>query len=100
MATSLPAVNHMHAPYYTGDLRNNVYQQYIEGAGHTIYFEHELVKLVHDGEGTKVTGAVFKTKDGYVQINAAESPAGHRRLRGQSDYDRGPAAQRSPVRDG
>lgn len=66
-----PTVNHMHAPYYTGDLRNNVYQQYIEGAGHTIYFEHELVKLVHDGEGTKVTGAIFKTKDGYVQINAA-----------------------------
>lgn len=67
-----PTVNHMHAPYYEGEMRNDVLQKVIEGAGHTIAFEYELVKLVHDGSGTKVTGAIFDTKDGYVQVNASQ----------------------------
>lgn len=67
-----PTVNHMHAPYYDGIMRNNVLQQHIEDAGHTINFEYKLVKLVHEGEGTRVTGAIFETKDGYVQVNARD----------------------------
>ncbi len=65
-----PTVNHMHAPYYDGVMRNDVLQKVVEDEGHTIAFEHELVKLVHDEAGTKVTGAIFKTKDGYLQVNA------------------------------
>lgn len=65
-----PTVNHMHAPYYDGIMRNNVLQQHIEEAGQSITFGYELVKLVHaDG---KVTGAIFKTDAGYVQVNAKD----------------------------
>lgn len=65
-----PTVNHMHAPYYSGVMRNNVLQQHIEEAGHSIAFGYELVKLVHaDG---KVTGAIFNTDAGYVQVNAKD----------------------------
>ena len=67
-----PTVNHMHAPYYTGEMRNNVLQKHIEDAGHTIAFEHNLVKLVHSDDGARVTGAIFETGDGYVQINACD----------------------------
>lgn len=65
-----PTVNHMHAPYYSGVMRNNVLQQHIEEAGQSIAFGYELVKLVHaDG---KVTGAIFNTDAGYVQVNAKD----------------------------
>lgn len=65
-----PTVNHMHAPYYDGVMRNNVLQQHIEEAGQSIAFGYELVKLVHaDG---KVTGAIFNTDAGYVQVNAKD----------------------------
>ena len=65
-----PTVNHMHTPYYEGTMRNDVLQQHIEEAGESIAFGYELVKLVHaDG---KVTGAIFKTDGGYVQVNATD----------------------------
>ncbi len=65
-----PTVNHMHTPYYEGTMRNDVLQQHIEEAGQSIAFGYELVKLVHaDG---KVTGAIFKTDGGYVQVNATD----------------------------
>lgn len=65
-----PTVNHMHAPYYDGVMRNDVLQQHIEEAGQSIAFGYELVKLVHaDG---KVTGAIFSTDEGYVQVNAKD----------------------------
>lgn len=65
-----PTVNHMHAPYYSGVMRNDVLQQHIEEAGQSIAFGYELVKLVHaDG---KVTGAIFNTDAGYVQVNAKD----------------------------
>ncbi len=65
-----PTVNHMHAPYYSGVMRNEVLQQHIEEAGQSIAFGYELVKLVHaDG---KVTGAIFNTDAGYVQVNAKD----------------------------
>ncbi len=50
--------------------RNELLQSYIEEAGNgdKLLWNHTLLKLVHtDG---KVTGAIFETDDGNVQINA------------------------------
>lgn len=49
-----------------------VMQKIIEEDGYEIKFEHELVELVRE-EGGPVTGAIFTTPDGYVQINAAST---------------------------
>ena len=49
--------------------RNYVLEDYIEEAGHSINYNYELVKLLREDEGA-VTGAIFSTNDGYVQINA------------------------------
>ena len=43
--------------------------QIIEEDGYEIKYEYELVKLLRDGDGP-VTGAIFTTPDGYVQIDA------------------------------
>ena len=42
---------------------------YINDRGYDVTYNHSLVKLVQDESG-KVTGAIFETPDGYVQINA------------------------------
>ena len=64
----VPYVQHLWEPSYVPPTRNDVIAERLSGQGHDILFEHEMVKLLH-GEGT-VTGAIFKTKDGYKQINA------------------------------
>ena len=70
----VPPQQHMYTstdPDFKGmDNRNEVLQSYIEAAGNADRFlwNHELVKLVH--EGGKVTGAIFSTDDGNVQVNA------------------------------
>lgn len=51
--------------------RNELLQAYIEGKGYAIDFGYDLQKLVRDEEGGPVTGAVFSTKSGFVQVNAA-----------------------------
>lgn len=51
--------------------RNNILLKYIQGKGYDVTYNHKLAKLVQDSSG-KVTGAIFETKDGYVQINAAK----------------------------
>ncbi|MEG2932187.1 MAG: FAD-binding protein, partial [Gordonibacter sp.] len=51
--------------------RNKVLLSYLNGKGHDVVFNHKLVKLVQ-GDGGKVTGAIFETPDGYVQIDAAK----------------------------
>ena len=43
--------------------------QIIEEDGYEIKYEHELVELIREENGP-VTGAIFTTPDGYVQINA------------------------------
>lgn len=43
--------------------------QIIEEDGYEIKYEYELVELIRE-EGGPVTGAIFTTPDGYVQINA------------------------------
>ena len=54
---------------YASMTRNMLLEDYIEQKGYAINYEHDLVKLVRDGDGP-VTGAIFATPDGYVQINA------------------------------
>ena len=49
--------------------RNKVLAKYIQEKGNEIRFGTKLVKLIREGEG-RVTGAIFETKEGYLQINA------------------------------
>jgi len=51
--------------------RNKVLLAYINERGYDVTYNHSLAKLVQDESG-KVTGAIFETPDGYVQINAAK----------------------------
>ena len=67
----MPYLQHVYLPPYTPPMRNDVLAEHIEGLGHEIRYKHELVKLVHDG--AKVTGAIFSTSDGNVQINAKDT---------------------------
>ena len=50
-------------------LRNPILERYIQEAGHEVSYGYEMVKLLREDEGA-VTGAIFSTSDGYVQINA------------------------------
>ena len=67
----LPYLQHVYLTPYTPPMRNDILAEHIEQLGHEIRYKHELVKLLH--EGGKVTGAVFKTPDGNVQINAKDT---------------------------
>lgn len=67
----MPYLQHVYLPPYTPPMRNDVLAEHIERLGHEIRYKHELVKLVHDGP--KVTGAIFATPDGNVQINAKDT---------------------------
>lgn len=49
--------------------RNVLFRKHVEDAGYQISFEHMLAKLVREGEGA-VTGAIFETPNGFVQVNA------------------------------
>lgn len=49
--------------------RNALLEDYIGKTGHEVTYEYDLVKLVRDGDGP-VTGAIFSTPEGYVQVNA------------------------------
>ena len=49
--------------------RNIELQKYAEAKGVPFRFGHTLVKLLRDGDGP-VTGGIFETSAGYVQINA------------------------------
>lgn len=51
--------------------RNMVVEEYIGSKGYGISYQHDLVKINRE-EGGRVTGAVFSTPDGYVQVNAAK----------------------------
>ena len=49
--------------------RNTILLHYIQERGYDVTYNHDLAKLVQDENG-KVTGAIFKVTDGYVQINS------------------------------
>ena len=54
-----------------GKERNVLFEEHIKAAGHEVLFQHVLSKLIREDDGKgRVSGAVFKTNDGYVRINA------------------------------
>ena len=63
-----PVTEHMSGTAYIPPTRNEVICNHITDNGGAINFDYEMVKLVH--EDGKVTGAIFNTDDGYVQVNA------------------------------
>lgn len=54
---------------YASTPRNMLLEDYIGQKGYSVNYEYDLVELVRDGDGP-VTGAIFSTDEGYVQINA------------------------------
>ena len=63
-----PVTEHMSATAYIPPTRNEVILSHIEESGNEVRWSYDLVKLVHaDG---KVTGAIFDTDEGLVQVNA------------------------------
>lgn len=63
-----PVTEHMSGTSYIPPTRNEVICNHITDNGGVINFDYEMVKLVH--EDGKVTGAIFNTDDGCVQVNA------------------------------
>ena len=63
-----PVTEHMSGTAYIPPTRNEVICNHITDNGGVVNFDYEMVKLVHEDD--KVTGAVFNTDDGYVQVNA------------------------------
>ncbi len=51
--------------------RNQIFEDLLNKQGNGVLFGFDLVKLVTDESGA-VSGAIFDTKDGYVQINAED----------------------------
>lgn len=49
--------------------RNVLFEKHINEAGYEVTYGHLLAKLVRE-EGGRVTGAIFDTENGYVQVNA------------------------------
>ena len=49
--------------------RNKVLLAYINERGYDVTYSHSLARLVQDESG-RVTGAIFETPEGYVQINS------------------------------
>lgn len=64
----VPVLQHVWMTPYTPPTRNDVFAQHIADAGNPARFGYKLIKLVHDGG--KVTGAIFETESGTVQIDA------------------------------
>ncbi|MCI8468526.1 MAG: FAD-binding protein [Eggerthellaceae bacterium] len=64
----VPVLQHIWVTPYAPPTRNDVLATHIEQLGNPARFNHEMVRLVHD-DGA-VTGAIFDTDEGYVQINA------------------------------
>lgn len=49
--------------------RNVIIEEYMASKGHSVSYQHTLVKLIRE-EGGRVEGAIFETPDGYVRIDA------------------------------
>ena len=66
-----PVLQHVYLPPYTEPMRNDILVEHIEELGYSIRMETTLVRLVHADNA--VTGAIFETADGYIQINATNT---------------------------
>lgn len=64
----LPILQHVWLTPYTPPMRNDILEEYMKAAGDEIFYGYEMVKLLHGDN--KVTGAIFNTSEGYVQVNA------------------------------
>ena len=65
----LPVLQHMYLTPYSDPMRNDVLLSHVqEKSADSVRWGYDLVKLVHE-EG-KVSGAIFNTSEGYVQVNA------------------------------
>ena len=67
----LPVLQHVWLTPYAPPMRNDVFASLIEEAGNPVRFGWELVRLA-EGDGV-VTGAIFSTDEGYVQVNAKDT---------------------------
>lgn len=65
-----PTTEHYFMPTYEYPMRNDILEWHIQEAGHEVSYRHDLVRLDH--EGTRVTGAVFRTEEGLKRINATK----------------------------
>ena len=63
-----PVVEHSWPIPYVPPTRNEVLLAHMREQGGDVRFGWEMVRLVH--EGGVVSGAIFKTEDGYAQIDA------------------------------
>ncbi len=54
---------------YAAMPRNMILEDYIVQKGYSVTYEYDLVELVREEDGP-VTGAIFATPEGFVQINA------------------------------
>lgn len=63
-----PILQHVWLTPYEPPMRHEVFEEHMKAQGDEIYYKHDLVRLLHDGDA--VTGAIFKTPEGNVQINA------------------------------
>ena len=63
-----PVTEMMSSTFYIPPTRNDVIYSHIQQGGQDVAFGYEMVRLVHGDAG--VTGAIFETEDGYVQVNA------------------------------
>ena len=63
----VPPIQHMDATMAQD--RDEAFQTHIEGLGHEISFGYNLQKLLRE-DGGAVTGAIFETESGMVQVNA------------------------------
>ncbi|MCI2242604.1 FAD-binding protein [Adlercreutzia faecimuris] len=64
----LPTLQHVWLTPYEPPTRNDVFAAHIEQAGRPARFNWTMTRLIH--EGGKVTGALFDTDEGTVQVNA------------------------------
>ena len=64
-----PPIEHTYSSGSNGESRNDVFLAHIQELGYDIDYSHDLVRLTQDDSG-KVTGAIFKTPDGYERIVA------------------------------
>lgn len=55
---------------FGGPERNVLFEEHINEMGHEVQYGHSLAKLVRADESSPVTGAIFETDAGFVQINA------------------------------
>ena len=71
VAEAVPPALWGDASAQAGMARNKILADYIASKGTEVSFGYKLAKLMREESG-RVTGAIFETNDGYVQVDAAK----------------------------